>query len=252
MKESKAFLWAMIGGIVAALLFPILGAAVQTYVLPTGSTGQRTEMLTNAPNRDEANRSSFSGTTAPSSPSVVAGQHWMDTTNDLLKFRNAANDAWRTILTSSSSILTSQLAVSASCAATYTGVRGWCLSDEGGAEIRSVTSDESSYTQVVVHADAKIAIIRSYSKVLNDGTGEAGSPINVFSCTVPGDSAVAGCSEGPGTSFVRTQIANEDLVAYNDVIIKTDSSGRIKTWCDKSSGTVTSFNCKWFVVGYMP
>ncbi len=102
MKDKKAFLWATIGGLVVAILLPFLSMAVQTYVLPSGTTGQRTEMLTNAPNRDEAMRSGFSGAAAPTTPTPLAGQLWMDTTNDVLNVRNAAATAWSKLLRSGS------------------------------------------------------------------------------------------------------------------------------------------------------
>lgn len=40
-------------------------------------------------------KSAFSGTSAPSNP--VAGMWWFDTTNNLMKLRNEANDAWRSV-----------------------------------------------------------------------------------------------------------------------------------------------------------
>ena len=48
--------------------------------------------LGNIENNFACLKSSFSGTSAPSNP--VAGMLWYDTTNNLLKLRNAANNAW--------------------------------------------------------------------------------------------------------------------------------------------------------------
>ena len=48
--------------------------------------------LTNMKNNFACLKSCFSGTSAPSNP--VAGMLWYDTTNNLLKLRNAANNAW--------------------------------------------------------------------------------------------------------------------------------------------------------------
>jgi len=97
MKKLTPFLWGTIGGLVVAISLPFLSAAVQTYVIPSTSTGRQTEILTNAPNRDEALRSSFSGSSAPTSPTPVAGQLWFDSGNNLLKVRNGAATAWETI-----------------------------------------------------------------------------------------------------------------------------------------------------------
>ena len=48
--------------------------------------------LGNIENNFACLKSSFSGTSVPSNP--VAGMLWYDTTNNLLKLRNAANNAW--------------------------------------------------------------------------------------------------------------------------------------------------------------
>ena len=48
--------------------------------------------LGNMENNFACLKSSFSGTSVPSNP--VAGMLWYDTTNNLLKLRNAANNAW--------------------------------------------------------------------------------------------------------------------------------------------------------------
>jgi len=57
----------------------------QSYVLPVGSNSVSTNLLTNAYNSLEALRSSFSGATAPTNPSPVAGQLYWDTVNSKLK-----------------------------------------------------------------------------------------------------------------------------------------------------------------------
>ncbi len=74
-----------------------LAWAAQSYVLPTGSTEHQTEHLTNLPNRDEALRSCFSGTAAPTSPTPVDGQCWYDETNDI--YYRRINGSWVPIAT---------------------------------------------------------------------------------------------------------------------------------------------------------
>lgn len=51
--------------------------------------------MPNIENNFAALKSSFSGTSAP--PDTVAGMWWFDTTNNIMKLRNEANDAWMSI-----------------------------------------------------------------------------------------------------------------------------------------------------------
>lgn len=95
MKISKTT-WAAIGGgmlgaLVLAALAPVAIWAVQTYVIP-GTPTPREEIVTNIPNRDEALRSCFSGTAAPTSPAPVAGQCWYNTTTNEFRWYNGT--AW--------------------------------------------------------------------------------------------------------------------------------------------------------------
>lgn len=65
-------------------VYPIVRShAAQTYVRPTTGTDHPTEHLTNIDNRDEALRSNFSGTAAPTSPTPVEGQSFYETDTDL-------------------------------------------------------------------------------------------------------------------------------------------------------------------------
>lgn len=68
----------------------------QTYVtdcFAAGNTG--TTDLQNIENNFAALKSSFSGANAPSD--LVAGMWWFDTTANILKLRNEANDAWQSV-----------------------------------------------------------------------------------------------------------------------------------------------------------
>lgn len=68
----------------------------QDFTLPAGTNEVlSTTVATNLPNAIKSLRSNFSGTAAPSS--TVAYMFWADTTNNVLKMRNAANSAWVTI-----------------------------------------------------------------------------------------------------------------------------------------------------------
>lgn len=64
----------------------------QTYGVPAGTDPMRVAVKTTIANSLEALRSVFSGSSAPASP--VAFQLWLDTTNNALYQRNAANSAW--------------------------------------------------------------------------------------------------------------------------------------------------------------
>lgn len=59
------------------------------------STNTGTTDLQNIENNFAALKSSFSGATAPSD--LVAGMWWFDTTANILKLRNEANDAWQSV-----------------------------------------------------------------------------------------------------------------------------------------------------------
>lgn len=82
MRISRTTLAAIGGGMLGALALAVLAPmalwAVQTYVIP-GTPTPRAEIVTNIPNRDEALRSCFSGTSAPTSPTPLAGQCWWNT-----------------------------------------------------------------------------------------------------------------------------------------------------------------------------
>lgn len=243
MKDKKAFLWATIGGIVVAILLPFIAVAVQTYVIPTGTTGQRTEMLTNAPNRDEALRSSFSGAAAPTSPTPLAGQMWMDTTNDRLTVRNAAGTDWNRVLLGASTAV--------SCAAGYTEVRGWCMDTDGSLPVmRSVTASEGAYVASVVNASAKKVMLRTYTSLIQDGVGETAY---VVACSIPGDSSITSCDllDPQVVSAARANLANEGDLSLGHSVIRADSSGQVKTRCI-AVGTVTGLACTWHIEGYMP
>lgn len=82
MKRWEAVLYGMLGAILVAVFAPLAVNALQTYVRPTSGTDHPTEHLTNIDNRDEALRSCFSGTAAPTSPTPVDGQCWLDTTSN--------------------------------------------------------------------------------------------------------------------------------------------------------------------------
>lgn len=64
----------------------------QSYALPTGTDPMRIAVKTTLPGSLEALRTLFSGSTAPTA--VTAYQLWLDTTNNALYQRNAANNAW--------------------------------------------------------------------------------------------------------------------------------------------------------------
>jgi hypothetical protein len=257
MKRLTPFLWATIGGLVVALIMPVILLAVQTYVIPSTSTGRQTEILTNAPNRDEALRSSFSGSSAPTSPSPLAGQLWMDTTNDQLKFRNAAASAWIQIprLDQANTWTAGQkiaLVANASCAAGLSDVRGWCMLTSGtpAANLRSIFANEASYTTAVINAAAKAVLLTTYVGIIQDGTAGIA---RAEACTLPGDSTETGCRGYVvnGSANVLCYNANQVCESFSEVIVRADSSGRIKMRCEADGDTTLGPpTCIWYVMGY--
>lgn len=66
----------------------------QTFQLPSLTDYANQAIATAIPAALEAVRSSFAGSSAPTTPAPVVGQLWADTTEGWLKIRNAANSAW--------------------------------------------------------------------------------------------------------------------------------------------------------------
>lgn len=142
----------------------------------------------------------------------------------------------------------SGVSASGACEATLTRIGLWCMDTDGSlASLRSTDADDSSGVTAVVHADATFAVVRSFTLITQDGTPNAG---DVQACTYPGDSA-AGCA-GPGqlSSQSKAFSADELNSGYNDVLVRTDSSGQILTWCNVGSGLALG-RCTWYLVGYM-
>lgn len=244
MKKSTALLWAMIGGFIVAFFSPLIGVAVQTYVLPDGATTtQRAEMLTNAPNRDEAMRSSFSGTAAPISPTPVAGQLWFDTSNDRLFLRNAAASAWMRVILGAAS--------TSSCNSGYSEISGWCVDTDGSlASIRSVSTPDSVYQTSAVISGARMAVVHIRAQLTQDGTGEGTS---LHACITPGDSAITTCSSlGHEAAEAVAILANESDSDIAIATVRLDSSGQVRTKCSLSGGPVSSSTCNYYLVSYLP
>ncbi len=86
MRRIEAMGYGIVGAVLVAIAGPLFVWAAQTYVLPTTSTGQKTELLTNAPNRDEALRSHFAGLSPPTSPAPTEGQGWWDSQANQMYF----------------------------------------------------------------------------------------------------------------------------------------------------------------------
>jgi len=89
----KHYLYVSLYAVFLAIMMPVGIWAVQTYVLDVSGTEHSTAHLTNIGNRDEALRTSFSGTSAPSSPTPLEGQPWWHTTNDVPQWYDGA--AWK-------------------------------------------------------------------------------------------------------------------------------------------------------------
>lgn len=99
MSKRTSFVLILTAFILGAILAPELGRiptpalADQTYTADCFSTSHTASTdLQNMENNFAALRSSFSGTTAPSN--TVAGMWWYDTTENILKIRNEADNAW--------------------------------------------------------------------------------------------------------------------------------------------------------------
>lgn len=295
MKEKrafiKAFLWTTIGGLVVAILLPVLSVAVQTYVLPNGATtGDRTELLTNLPNRTEALRSSFSGASAPTSPTPVAGQLWMDTTNDILSVRNAAGSAWVKLLrsgsvvsaditdgtivsadisdgtvasadiadgtivnadiSSSAAITMNKLAAASSCSAGFTEIRGWCMDTDG--DLTLIRSATANEGSYTTSTVNASAKVALIKTMAIINQDGTGEAAEVDNCVIPGDSGVTGCASlGLIHAAATARLANEYAADGTTVAVRTDSSGQIKTRC-VVSGVLLAAQCNWYIAGYLP
>lgn len=139
----------------------------------------------------ESLRSSFSGATAPTSPTPVAGQLWADTSTGYLKVRNAANSAWVAIARLSTAAL-QQLAIDgqASVSATLTQkFNGYALA---GTVKRLVVLCETASTSS--SGNEWQFQLKKYPN------SAPGSPVNLISATVGTFTALGGV--GGGAEFV--------------------------------------------------
>ncbi len=147
--------------------------------------------------------------------------------------------------------LEDQANIGAPCDAGFTRVGAWCLDTDGDFTLlRQVisSSTEADYTTTVVSPSAKMAIIKSFSYLLQDGIEDAAF---IYSCLNPGDSVSPVCGSGSSATVASTRVANEISTDTAEFIIRTDASGQVKTKCLISGSIHNNSSCKWFIVGYM-
>jgi hypothetical protein len=92
-------------------------------------------------------KGNFSGSSAPSSPSPVPGQLWFDTTDKLLKVRNAADNGWQGIMYGSANRKIWVYLHSAPDGWTYdSGVTDTTVAVEGGSTYTTAGTEQGNWT----------------------------------------------------------------------------------------------------------
>jgi hypothetical protein len=139
---------------------------------------------------------------------------------------------------------------------TFTRQGPWCLINSGysKANLRTVLSDDSSTVKVTVLSTARSAIIQVDAYVEQDTGADAAYAVG---CVADGNAAsIFSCGSGLSTipnsvtAMAKANLANEDDIGSNTVIVPLDSSGEFDSWCNLA-GTVTTEFCTFAVIGYM-
>jgi hypothetical protein len=176
----------------------------QTYATPAGTDPANLVLKDTLPARDEALRSLFSGSSAPTSP--TAYQLWADTANKILKQRNAANNAWVDLLPLGDTVRLSQpLQLSGSLAA---------------ATLQQAMAMAGKLLKVLLVPNAttltSVATTKEYTFMLRNVT----QAVDAFSATPSTATSVGGVGGGEMTAnaaYALTPNQNQQFAA-SDVI----------------------------------
>lgn len=196
----------------------------QTFQLPGANDDANQSLTVLTPACLESLRSCFSGAVAPSSPAVVAGQLWADTSTGYLKVRNAANSAWTPIARLSTSTLV-QLAIDgqASVSATLTQkFNGYCLP---GTVKRLIVLCETASTSS--SGNEWQFQLKKYPN------SAPASPVNLISATVGTFTALGGVGGGAETvahkCYVLTPNQNLSVVDLDVLELVLTKAGTATT-----------------------
>ncbi|MBL8752278.1 MAG: hypothetical protein JNK15_03170 [Planctomycetes bacterium] len=167
----------------------------QTFTLPGNLDDANQAITTLTPACLESLRSSFAGTTAPTTPAPVAGQLWADTTTGYLKVRNAANSAWVPFARLSTSTLL-QLAITAQASVSATLTQKFNGATPAGTVKRLLLLCETASTSSSGN-EWQVQLKRYPNSA-------PGSPVNLISATVGTFTALGGV--GGATEFVAHKV----------------------------------------------
>jgi len=163
----------------------------------------KTVLKASLPNADEAINGIHTKATAPSSTS--AGQLWFDTTTNILKLRNEADDGWISFLSEDGNNI----------------IKVTRLEDVSSVSIRSAsmtTAATYSYTKISATSDLLIQA-NLYGGLWNYGTNQTGQA-QVYNST---DAAVIGTTAwdvgGEWNSNAWTSATNNEVRAWTNMVV---------------------------------
>ena len=163
----------------------------------------KTVLKASLPNADAAINGIHTKATAPSSTS--AGQLWFDTTTNILKLRNEADDGWISFLSEDGNNI----------------IKVTRLEDVSSANIRSAsmtTAATYSYTNISATSDLLIQA-NLYGGLWNYGTNQTGQA-QVYNST---DAAVIGTTAwdvgGEWSSAAWTSATNNEVRAWTNMVV---------------------------------
>lgn len=164
----------------------------QTFALPAGTDYVNQYLAGGLNSNLEALRSSFSGASAPTSPSPVPGQLWADTSTGFLMVRNAANNGWTRVAPLSASVVV-QLAAEGWAGTLSASKTDWIGSVPRVGTIRRLVMVSAAATTSSSGNEWQFQL-RKYP------AAAPGSPVDLFSGTVGTHTQVEGV--GGGVEFV--------------------------------------------------